>query len=302
MPEIEKKRTPEFNMKTMAENIRKLRERRGLSAKEFAEKLGINVQRVYELEKEDNQHVPGTDLLWRISTIFETSLDELLATEQANRMTFPIREFWEYVKGIEHDIMKVEWKHRLFTSQRYAVLRFFSLLHQTDHTLKFFVKARGGNEKDIDTLSSIQRFFKSRFNEGAYRSYEIYYESEIIAFQKGEGKYDALSNKERLDQFKVIRENLEHSLHKASPPLEVRILNRHTPLAFALYADRVFFVSELYYVAINNPGALVDFKDEFDQLWEEASRYMNREAVLQFFKDQENKLQKKLKGNLTSAE
>lgn len=81
-------------------------------------------------------------------------------------------------------------------------------------------------------------------------------------------------------------------MHKASPPLEIRILNRHTPLAFALFADRVFFVSELYYVAINNPGALADFKDEFDKLWQEASKYVNREAVLEFFKERENELEK----------
>ncbi|MGE5446424.1 MAG: helix-turn-helix domain-containing protein [Ignavibacteriales bacterium] len=187
MAEFEKKQMPEFDMKKMAVNIRKLRERKKLSPREFADKLGIHVQRVYELERENQQHIPGSNLLWKISTVFETSLDELLATGQATRMTFPMREFWEYLKGIEQEMMKVEWKHKLFAA-RYAVLRFFSLLHQTDHALKFFVKARGGNEKDIDTLSSIQRFFNSRFQEGAYQSYEIYYEPEIIAFPKGKGK------------------------------------------------------------------------------------------------------------------
>ena len=38
---------PEFDMKKMAENIWKLRERKGLSPREFANQLGIHGQRVY---------------------------------------------------------------------------------------------------------------------------------------------------------------------------------------------------------------------------------------------------------------
>lgn len=162
MAEFEKKQMPEFDMKKMAENIRKLRERKGLSPREFADQLGIHVQRVYELEREDQQHVPSTDLLWRISTTLDTSLDQILSTGQASRMTFTPRDFWEYAQGIEEEIMKVEWKYKSFIAERYVVLRFFSLLHQTDSVLRFFIKTKGGTNEDLDKLFNIQRFFKNR--------------------------------------------------------------------------------------------------------------------------------------------
>ena len=67
-----------------------LREERGISRKELAEKIGVNFQTVGYLEREE--YNPSLDLAFRISEVFGLPVDFIFSTEPLKPLSQEIME------------------------------------------------------------------------------------------------------------------------------------------------------------------------------------------------------------------
>jgi len=70
--------------------IRVLREERGLSRKDLAEKVGVNFQTVGYLEREE--YNPSLDLAFRIGELFGLPVEMVFATEPMRPLSLELLE------------------------------------------------------------------------------------------------------------------------------------------------------------------------------------------------------------------
>ncbi len=76
--------------------IAQLRQERGISRKELADKIGVNFQTVGYLEREE--YNPSLDLAFRISEVFQLPVEIIFSTQPMKPLS---QELMEYRKKLE---------------------------------------------------------------------------------------------------------------------------------------------------------------------------------------------------------
>ena len=95
---VNKKGTEEFRMDQIGKHIKKYREEKGLTQEQLAEQMSVTRQAVSNWENAKTQ--PDIDTLFRLSQIFEISIEELIYGEK--RETAP--EVINITKKIVHNV------------------------------------------------------------------------------------------------------------------------------------------------------------------------------------------------------
>lgn len=65
-----------FNKEVFYENLKRLRQERGISSAQFADAISMSRSSVTRWNK--GERLPSIDVLWRIADYFDVSLDELI--------------------------------------------------------------------------------------------------------------------------------------------------------------------------------------------------------------------------------
>ncbi|MFQ5956735.1 MAG: helix-turn-helix domain-containing protein [Candidatus Brocadiales bacterium] len=257
--------------KNVGKNIKKLREKTGLTAQEFSERVGITrVQSLYEYEK--GLRSPKANVLSKIATVFGVSIDSIFETEDYVR-----------VVSTNEDIIKsvYEWEQEIRESTsgvvglRKAVLPFFSRIHRTEFSNVVLEEQRGN--PDIREYISDWKKRVELFESGGYVSKEICYMPTIIDFCRGIGKCKEIPLEERISQLELIIKRINK--HKDS--LEIRILERPAKISFVIYGKRLILNGETGFFISKTPGLVKAFNQEFTTLWD-ACEIKTRERVSEF--------------------
>ena len=91
-------------MKNLAEILKKLREKQGLTQKELADKLNSSASRVSMYEQ--NRREPDLETIIKISNIFDCTIDYLLGNEKEK----PVQMNRQYnLSPFEFDLLKAYW-------------------------------------------------------------------------------------------------------------------------------------------------------------------------------------------------
>ena len=69
-------------MEGIGERIIKLRKARGLSQESLAREIGVGRSTIVHIESD--QHIPKTDILYKLATFFDTSSDYILGLRHSN--------------------------------------------------------------------------------------------------------------------------------------------------------------------------------------------------------------------------
>ena len=77
----------------LGENIKELRQEKGLSQKQLAEAIGVSQGAIYFWEKEINE--PTAGYLVKMAKLFGVSLDELLSVETERKNELPKEKLME---------------------------------------------------------------------------------------------------------------------------------------------------------------------------------------------------------------
>lgn len=79
------------NLKKLAKRVTTLRERRGWTAQELAEKIGVTYQSVWRIENA-KQGVPNGNVLLELATVFDVSVDHLIGRYEDEDDAEPVDE------------------------------------------------------------------------------------------------------------------------------------------------------------------------------------------------------------------
>lgn len=240
-------------------NIKKLREKMGLGAQEFCEKVGITrIQSLYEYEK--GLRIPRAKVLYNMSTQFGLSIDSLFETE----------DYFQVVSTPE-DIKKhiYEWEEEIRESAsgvvgvRKVVLPFFSRVHRTEFS-NIILEEQKGNPNIQEYIRDWRRRVEL-FESGGYVSKEICYMPMVMEFCQGKGKCKDIPLEERVSQLELIINRITE--HKDN--LEIRILERPAKISFVIYGKRLILNGETCFFVSMNPSLVRAFNQEFNRLWED---------------------------------
>ncbi len=246
-------------MRNIGRNIKKLRQKTGLSAQEFSDKVGITrVQSLYEYEK--GLRSPKIDVLYKIATIFGVSIDKIFETES-----------YVQVVSNKEDIMGsvYDWEQEIRESAsgvvglRKVVLPFFSRIHRTE--LSNVVLERQRRNPKVDEYVNDWRKRVELFESGGYVSKEICYMPAIIDYGYGKGKCKEIPLEERMSQLELIISRI----NRYKDNLEIRVLERPAKISFVIYGKKLIFDGETSYFVSKNPGLVKAFNREFTVLWED---------------------------------
>lgn len=257
--------------RTIGRNIRKLREKTGLSAQEFSDKVGLTrVQSLYEYEK--GLRNPKVSVLYNMATVFGVSLDSIFETE----------DHVQVVSTNEDIVASVyEWEHEIREStsgvvgHRKVVLPFFSRIHRTELSNVVLEEQRGN-----PNIHKYVRDWGKRvelFESGGYVSKEICYMPAIIDFCQGRDKCKDIPLEERISQLELIIKRINKYKHN----LEIRILERPAKISFVIYGKRLILNGETSFFISKNPSLVKTFNHEFTTLWEDC-KLKTREQVSEF--------------------
>lgn len=252
-------------------NIKKLREKTGLSAQEFSDKVGLTrVQSLYEYEK--GLRSPKINVLYSIATTFGVGLDSIFETE----------DHIQVVSTSEDIVANVyEWESEIRESMsgvvghRKVVLPFFSRIHRTELSNVVLEEQRGN-----PNIHQYIKDWKKRvelFESGGYFSKEICYVPAIMDFCSGKGKCKDIPLEERISQLELIIKRINKYKHN----LEIRILERPAKISFVIYGKRLILNGETSFFISKNPGLVKAFNHEFATLWEECE-LKTKEQVAEF--------------------
>lgn len=254
--------------RNIGRNIKKLREKAGLSAQEFSKKVGITrVQSLYECEK--GQRIPKAKVLYNIATVFGVSIDNIFETEDRVQ-----------VVSAKDDIVKsvYEWEQEIRESAsgvvglRKVVLPFFSRIHRTEFSNVVLEEQRGN--PNIHEYINDWRKRVELFESGGYVSKEICYMPTIIDFCRGIGKCKEIPLEERISQLELIVKRI----NKYKDNLEIRILERPAKISFVIYGKRLILNGESSFFISKNQGLVKAFNQEFTALWD-SCKIKTREQV-----------------------
>lgn len=243
----------------IGKNIKKLREKIGLSAQEFCEKAGITrIQSLYEYEK--GLRIPKAKVLYNISTQFGLSIDSIFETE----------DYFQAVSTSE-DIAKhiYEWEEELRESTsgvvglRKVVLPFFSRVHRTEFS-NIILEEQKGNPNIQEYVMDWRRRVEL-FESGGYVSKEICYMPTVMEYCQGKGKCRDIPLEERVSQLELIISRITD--YKDN--LEIRILERPAKISFVIYGKRLILNGETCFYVSKNPSLVRAFNQEFTLLWED---------------------------------
>ena len=98
----------------LGDYIQKLRNQRGLSQQEFADKLGIGRSTLANYEQ--NKRSPDYETLIEISKFFNVSIDELLGVK---RKPFDVFKFILKDLSIDKELMKLTPKVRIYFQEQF---------------------------------------------------------------------------------------------------------------------------------------------------------------------------------------
>jgi transcriptional regulator with XRE-family HTH domain len=257
----------------IGKNIKRVREKNGLSAQEFCKKVGITrIQSLYEYEK--GLRIPKARTLYNISLQFGISMDSLFGTE-------------EYVQVVStsEDIARsvYEWEEEIRGSSsgvvglRKVVLPFFSRIHRTEFSNMVLEEQRGN-----PNVEGFLKSWKKRvelFESGGYVSHEICYLPTIMDYCQGKGKCNGIPLEERVSQLELVIKRLRDY----PETLEVRVLEEPAKVSFVLYGKRLILNGETSFFISKNPGLVKAFHQEFALLWERCL-FKEREELINFLK------------------
>lgn len=257
--------------RNIGRNIKKLREKTGLNAREFSNRVDITrVQSLYEYEK--GLRIPRANVLYNIATVFGVSIDSIFETEN-----------YVQVVSTNEDIVKsvYEWEQEIRESAsgvvglRKVVLPFFSRIHRTEFSNVVLEEQRGN--PNIREYISQWRKRVELFESGGYVSKEICYMPTIMDFCKGVGKCKDIPVEERISQLEMIISRIE----KYKDHLEIRILERPAKISFVIYGKRLILNGETSFFVSKNPSLVKAFSQEFTSLWD-SCELKSREQVSKF--------------------
>ncbi|MFQ5862391.1 MAG: helix-turn-helix domain-containing protein [Candidatus Brocadiales bacterium] len=258
-------------VKDIGRNIKKLREKTGLTAQEFSQKVNITrVQSLYEYEK--GLRSPKANVLYNIATVFGVSIDSIFETEDRVLMVSTKEERSKII---------YEWEREIRDSSsgmvglRKIVLPFFSRIHHTKLS-NIVLEEQRGHPSSREHISDWKKRVEL-FESGGYVSKEICYMPSIIGYSKGEGKCNEIPCEERISQLELIIERIG----KYKDSLEIRIVEQPPKISFAIYGKRLILNGETCFFVSRNPGLVKAFNQEFTALWD-TCKLKTREQVSEF--------------------
>ncbi len=242
----------------VGKNLKKLRERFGLSVPEFCEKVGITrVQNLYEYEK--GLKIPKAKVLYNISLQFGVGIDSLFDTEEYIQVVSTSEDIARYVHEWEEEI---RGSSSGLVALRKVVLPFFSRIHRSEFS-NIVIEEQRGNPNIGDFLKHWRKrvdLFKAR----SYVSQEICFLPAIMDFCQGKGKCNSIPLEERVSQLELVIKRLRDY----PETLEIRVLETPAKLSFVIYGKRLVLNGETSFFVSKNPGLLKAFHHEFAALWE----------------------------------
>lgn len=257
--------------RNIGRNIKRLRDKAGLTAREFSEKVGITrVQSLYEYEK--GLRIPRANVLYNIATVFGVGIDSIFETENYVR-----------VVSTNDDIVKsvYEWEQEIRESAsgvvglRKVVLPFFSRIHRTEFS-NVVLEEQRGNPNIREYISEWKKRVEL-FESGGYVSKEICYMPMIIDYCHGVGKCKEIPVEERISQLELIITRID----RYKDNLEIRILERPAKISFVIYGKRLILNGETGFFISKNPSLVKAFSREFTALWD-TCELRTREQVSKF--------------------